>query len=141
MFTKKETQAVTYLRKGKMSYTMIALLLSLTRDAVRDYCIEQNINGDKAKAAPKKRRRYNCVCEYCGKPVNDNFLKNGRKNRFCCEQCRRRWWAEHPENKIRRETAFYHFTCKRCKEEFTAYGNKYRQFCSVDCAVNYRYYD
>jgi len=142
MLTEKEKQAVAYLRKGKICYTTIALLLNLTRDIVKDYCIKQNINGDKDKAvAAKKRKRYNFACEYCGKPVNNSFFKKGRKNRFCCERCRRKWWAEHPEKSNRRETAFYHFTCKRCKKEFTAYGEKNRQFCSVSCAVNYRYYD
>ena len=146
MLTKKEQQGIVYLRSGNMSYTKIALLLNLTREDVRGYCVEQNVNGDADKiaaqvAAKKKRKKMYWVCEYCGVIINTNPFKRGKKRRFCSEWCRRRWWAEHPDKQNRRESAFYHFTCKMCKKEFTAYGNKNRQFCSVSCAVNYRYYD
>jgi endogenous inhibitor of DNA gyrase (YacG/DUF329 family) len=74
-------------------------------------------------------------CRECGKPLQQ---RSGMKPRvFCCDECRVKWWHEHPE-KIK-QRAVYSFTCVGCGKPFTAYGNFRRKYCSHECYIRNRF--
>lgn len=56
---------------------------------------------------------------------------------FCSDECRVKWWHEHPE-KIK-QRAVYSFTCAGCGGQFTAYGNSRRKYCSHGCYIRARF--
>ena len=60
---------------------------------------------------------------------------------ICCESCRRKWWNQNREKIKKSPGSIYGFTYKRCGEEFTAYGNSHRQYCSYECYISDRFWD
>lgn len=73
------------------------------------------------------RERNKKVCEYCGK----KFTTKRKHARFCSDECRNKWWKNHPEQVNKK--AFYTLTCKCCGKTFIAYGDKHRKYCSIAC--------
>jgi endogenous inhibitor of DNA gyrase (YacG/DUF329 family) len=78
------------------------------------------------------------VCKNCGSIFKRKT--RGRRQQFCCENCRYIWWRNHPEKINRRETAYYHLECAYCGKKFTSYGNKRRKYCSHDCYIRDRFW-
>ena len=140
MVTALQEEQIRLLRAQGVGYRQIANQLNLSRDAVRYYCKVNNLNGqgEAVQANIQRIMTDDTVCSYCG-----GFLvqpKTGRKRRFCCEACRRKWWGQN-RDKIRKGAgAIYGFTCKRCGKEFTAYGNSHRLYCSHECFISDRYW-
>lgn len=64
-------------------------------------------------------------CKFCGKPVQSI---TGKKERFfCCPECRDKY---HNQLKSRKP---YVLVCEYCGNEFVAYGNPVKCFCSREC--------
>ena len=121
MVTALQEEQIRLLRSQGVGYRQIANQLNLSRDAVRYYCKANNLNGqgEAVQANIQRIMTDDTVCSYCGELLVQP--KTGRKRRFCCEACRRKWWGQN-RDKIRKGTgAIYGFTCKRCGKEFTAY--------------------
>ena len=74
-------------------------------------------------------------CRCCGEPMG--HIPGRRKRFFCSEECRRKWWTEHPEASGGK--ALYSFTCQACGKEFTVYGNQSRKYCSHPCYIQARF--
>jgi len=141
MVTVLQEEQIKLLRAQGAGYRQIANRLNLPRDAVRYYCKANNLNGHReaAKANIQCVMTDDSVCSCCGKRLIQP--KTGRKRRFCCEACRRKWWNQNRDKIRESPEAIYGFTCKRCGKEFTAYGNSHRQYCSHECYLSDRFWD
>ena len=141
MVTALQEEQIRLLRAQGVGYRQIANQLNLSRDAVRYYCKANNLNGqgEAVQANIQRIMTDDTVCSYCGELLEQP--KTGRRRRFCCEMCRRKWWGQN-RDKIRKGAgAIYGFTCKRCGKEFTAYGNSHRLYCSHECFISDRFWD
>ena len=125
--TKEQKEIITRLREEGQGYTTIARAAGLTKDCVKIWCQRHGLGGVAVKKAVPEEDH--AVCRNCGKPL---VQIPGRKPRkFCCDACRVSWWNSHPEAVTRK--AVYSFLCPICGNEFTAYGNAGRKYCSRSC--------
>ena len=143
MLKKSQEEKIIELRKKGYGYKSIASVLGLKRDTVRDLCRKHGLQGYlgyglSVESEKVEIKEYPKNCLYCNKEINTED-KRGRKSKFCSDRCRREWWYENQDKKDRRETAWYDFICKYCGEDFKAYGNKNRKYCSPECARNHRH--
>ena len=136
MMTIVQEEQIRVLRSQGMGYRQIGNQLNLSRDAVRNYCRSNKLNG--YQKAVQIMMTDDNVCSNCGELLVQP--KTGRKRRFCCEACRRIWWGQNRDKVRKSPEAIYGFTCKRCGKEFTAYGNPHRKYCSHKCFISDRYW-
>ena len=135
-----QEEQIRLLRSQGVGYRQIANRLNLSRDAVRYYCKANDLNGHREAVLSNTQ----CIktdenfCSCCGELLVQP--KTGRKRRFCCEACRRKWWGQNRDKVRKGPEAIYGFTCKRCGKEFTAYGNPHRKYCSHECFISDRYW-
>ena len=134
-----ETQAIQIreLRLQGAGYKAIASGVGLSRDVVRNYCKTHDLDGYAVEVVANTKEQGG-ICPWCSQVMRQPGT--GRKRRFCSDTCRRRWWANHPEESQKQEAAFYEKTCVYCGRPFTRYGNKNNKYCSHKCYVRDRYY-
>lgn len=139
--TKQQEEQIRNLREQGVGYKAIAKITHLSRDAVRYYCKTHNLSGYKTavRVNIRKMMEDHTVCSYCGKPIEQN--KMGRPKRFCCDDCRRKWWGQNRDQLTQKPEAVYKFVCKHCGREFNAYGNRKRIYCSHDCYIKERFWN
>jgi endogenous inhibitor of DNA gyrase (YacG/DUF329 family) len=138
--TSEEKEKIRELRLKGMGYKGIAALLGLSRDNVRGFCKRNSLDGDSCVVSlnVEEKIKRNVLCAYCVKPIKQKY--QGRTRRFCSEECRRKWWNENQDKRIRKETATYKYTCPHCGKEFSCYGNKKRKYCSHGCYIKSRFW-
>ena len=124
----REETAIARLYSDQLSYRRIAELLGLPTSAVRRHTT--------TLPEPQADVPDTVVgwCPWCGRRLYQR--RDGKKQRFCCTEHRRAWWARHPEAKA--GTATYSYTCAGCGKPFKAYGNKTRKYCTHTCYVAHR---
>ena len=121
-------------------YRQIANRLNLSRDAVRYYCKANDLNGHREAVLSNTQRikTDENFCSCCGELLVQP--KTGRKRRFCCEACRRKWWGQNRDKVRKSPEAIYGFTCKRCGKEFTAYrGGRLVFFYAISVSILFVY--
>jgi len=131
--TEREKAMIRMYRNIGYGYGTIAEKLGVSKSTVSSYCRRNGLDGEGAKE--DKAELLDNVCLECGKPLVQN--KNKKPKKFCCNECRQKWWNSHP-NRVKRK-AYYKFTCVRCGKEFEAYGNNHRKYCSHECYINDRF--
>lgn len=122
-------QQAILLRKSGMSNRKIAEYTGIPYEKVRYQCKKQDCDSvlvDEELPAKIKSRE---ACAYCGKPVTQNEHSAGRKKRFCCDECRRKYWKIHRPDQKRNPKAIYTKVCAYCGKTFEVYGNKNRKYC------------
>lgn len=130
--TLRQERKIQAMRKRQMGYRSIAAELGISRDTVRNYCVAHGLNGCAVSENSKAK-----TCAHCGGKIVQP--KRGRPRRFCSNECCRAWWKEHPEAIDRCATAEYESTCLNCGQQFTAYGNNHRRYCSHACYIQHRF--
>lgn len=129
--TDEQKRKVTVLRQEGLGYTAIAKRMNLSKDTVKGFCRRNGLAGRRDTGGLPEEER----CRNCGKALRQT---EGIKHRvFCCEECRVKWWHEHPDQIKQR--AVYSFTCACCGKLFTAYGNSKRKYCSHECYIRNRF--
>lgn len=129
--TEEQKNVVIKCRNSGLGYATIAKEIGLTKDAVVAFCRRNGLTGNMAAKVQDAAGR----CKECGTVL---VQAEGMKTRlFCCAECRKKWWKEHPENLNKK--AVYIFTCAGCGKEFTAYGNSRRKYCSHACYIKDRF--
>ena len=119
--TDRQKQQIIRFRKEGFGYTAVANKVGISKDTVKSFCRRNGLAGEMAAQEDSVPG-----CRECGKPLQQ---RSGMKPRvFCSDECRVKWWHEHPE-KIK-QRAVYSFTCAGCGNPFTAYGNSRRKYCS-----------
>lgn len=139
--TEIQKQQIHDLRVKGVGYKAIAAVLNISRDSVRRFCKRHEPAGDsrgEPLSAVETIKDYR-LCACCNKPIKQKG--RGRSRRFCSDECRRKWWNDNPQERNRKETAIYSYTCQRCVKEFSSYGNKKRKYCSHECYIKSRFWD
>ena len=127
--TEKQKSEIMRMRCAGASYARIAERLNLSINTVKSHCKRNNIS----KGGNSDSESIGCV--QCGKPLVQRA--KAKRRRFCCPECRVKWWNSHPEAVNRK--AIYNSRCNFCATEFTAYGNNHRKYCSHQCYINARF--
>lgn len=137
--TDEQASAIRELRLKGEGYRVIASALGLSRDIVRNYCKSHGLSGygNALVLNVKEQMDMGKVCLYCGKELSQ--AATGRRRKFCSDECRRKWWAEHPDRIKRSDSAYYELTCVHCGRTFLSYGNNNRKYCSHSCYVKDRF--
>ena len=133
-------QQIHDLRLQGAGYKAIAAVIGISRDTVRGFCKKHGLEGG-PKAVPihvVEQGKSNLICPCCSQDFKKNL--KGRSRRFCSEDCRRKWWNEHPEIQRKSEAAIYSFTCRHCGKPFRAYGDKKRKYCCHACYIKARFW-
>lgn len=137
--TDSQRDQILELRLKGIGYKAIGTQLGLSRESVRGYC-KRNIltgNPEVVRLNVEEHIQNNHLCIHCGKFIRQK--SHGRTRRFCSEECRRKWWKEHPEARKPREASQSRYACSFCGIEFMAYGKEPRKYCSHGCYIKSRY--
>lgn len=139
--TKQQEEQIRSLRAQGVGYKAIASITHLTRDKVRYYCKTHNLAGYEAAVRVNIVRMMEdkTVCSYCGKLLVKK--STGRPKRFCCDDCREKWWKQNRNLMVQHKDAIYQFECKGCGKKFSSYGNRNRKYCSHECYINHRFWN
>ena len=135
--TPLQEQQIRNYRTNGAGYQAIANVLGLERDTVRNYCAGRHLETSCAVIDLQKEIQNGTVCPNCGKWLDQPTI--GRRRRFCSNDCRRVWWANHQEDLQKRSNAMYSFTCAFCGKPFLAYGDQHRKYCCHDCYIQDRF--
>lgn len=138
--TEFQAKQIRELRLKGTGYRVIASVVGLSRDVVRNYCKGHGLDGFASVLTLNMKEQMDmghaCLC--CGKELKQPAT--GRRRKFCSEKCRREWWAAHQNDIQRKPTAYYEKTCVYCGKTFSAYGNRNRKYCSHECYVRDRFW-
>ena len=137
--TDVEKHQIQDLRVKGDGYKAIATVLGITRDSIRSYCKRTGLDGDLKLLTLdlEEKINENLICACCYKDIKQKG--RGRVRRFCCEDCRRKWWKNNKEKRNEKVAATYKYTCLKCGKGFSSYGNKLRKYCSHDCYIKSRF--
>ena len=132
--TDKQKEAIKALRREGFSYGKVSEKTGIKYEAVKSFCRRNGLIGRGIKQVEDINGRYE-FCLNCGTALIQQRHKKRRV--FCCDDCRVKWWAEHPE--MIKKKAIYSFTCANCGKPFTAYGDSDRKYCSHECYIEKRF--
>ena len=137
--TEYQESQIRGLRMRGAGYKAIASATGLSRDIVRNYCKSHSLEGLASEFTMnmKEQIEKGLACAGCGRPLEQP--RTGRRRRFCSDQCRRHWWAAHPEQSAHSAEATYHGTCAYCGQPFQSYRNQTRKYCSHECYIRDRF--
>jgi endogenous inhibitor of DNA gyrase (YacG/DUF329 family) len=125
--TNQQKDQIRTMRMQGLGYVKIGQALGISHNTVRSFCRRNGLDRDAAKNTT--------ACQQCGKLVK--IIPKQKPKKFCSDACRASWWNSHPE--LVRRKAVYHYTCACCGQEFTAYGNQTRKYCSHKCYIADRF--
>jgi len=138
--TEIEKQQIYDLRLKGVGYKAIAAVLGVHRDSIRSFCVRNGLEGDSKVVSlnVEERIKNHLLCACCYKPIKQK--DRGRIRKYCSHECRRKWWNENPQERNKKETATYKYTCPQCGKAFSCYGNKKRKYCSRECYFKSRFW-
>ena len=130
-----QKEQVSALRSSGESCVKIAVNLGLSVNTVKSFCRRNSINVKTAAKDTIETVAKSTNCPQCGSNIK---RVSGRKpKRFCADKCRVQWWNSHSEEV--KQKALYTFKCACCNQDFTAYGNAKRRYCSHACYCQDRF--
>jgi hypothetical protein len=90
--TDYQRKNIIKMRVSGDGYQLIAKSVGLTRDAVRNYCKKNNLQGYGYVTAlnVSEQIKSGQLCKNCCMPVNKKHT--GRPKKFCSDKCRYDWW-------------------------------------------------
>ena len=136
--TNTQKERIALLRGKGESYAQIAATLYISENTVKSFCRRNKVySGTTPSNTQPLSPSPLSICKQCEKEIVQPPKR--KKKMFCSYSCRMEWWKVHPEQV--QQKAVYSFLCCCCKNEFTAYGNKQRKFCSHACYINARFGD
>jgi len=149
--TKYQKEQILSFRGNGESCAKIANNLGLSVNTVKSFCRRHNaaanntanINMEMETGAEAEQINKTAAaiisngdaCPQCGNTITQ--IKGRKPKRFCCDKCRELWWNSHREDI--RQKALYSFKCACCGNDFTAYGNSKRRYCSHTCYCKSRF--
>lgn len=128
-----QKQAVISLREDGFGYKAIATKTGISVNSVKTF-LRRNGSVPCSVDSRKTDMGEKHFCRNCG--VEIHSLPGRKVKVFCSRECGLKWWHSHPDQ-LRRK-ACYSFKCAECGQEFTAYGNSRRKYCSISCSVKAR---
>lgn len=137
--TETQGEQIIALRKRGMGYKRISCIVNLSRDSVRSYCKTRGLTGYAGGDTDLgKQMKTGNACKFCGQKVEKK--STGRPKKFCCENCRRKYWKIHRSEIKRSNKATYIRSCAYCHQVFESYGNKGRKYCCHEHYILNRFY-
>lgn len=124
-------QSIREMRGSGIGYKKIAQSLDLPVGTVKSFCRRESITATETTVYDENH------CRHCGKPLIQKSKVKRRK--FCSDQCRVRWWTEHPCSKNGDPKSSHEAKCENCGKTYTVYGNTHRKYCSHECYVEARF--
>ena len=119
------------MRGSGLGYKKIAQALDLPVGTVQSFCRRESVTALTAQVFDESH------CRQCGKPLVQSDKVKRRK--FCSEECRVKWWTQHPCSKNSNTKSNRTVLCANCGKPFTAYGKGIRKYCSHACYVGSRF--
>ena len=134
--TENEKDAIRKLRKQGLGYGKIAQRMGMNKETVKSFCRRNGLdkNGSAMASVSDTKSEYR-ICKNCGKAVLQILKRKEKK--FCCDDCRHKWWNEH-QHMVNRK-AYYDFVCPCCGKRFQTYGDSRRKYCSHECYIADRF--
>ena len=123
--TSEQKMRIRELRLDNVSYTTIAEMLSLNREAIKSYCRIIGMYTTKGD-----------ICRNCGVHIIQN--PKARKKVFCSAECRIEWWRKNPYPSLTDEK--YAHICPHCGKAFSRYSSS-ATYCSHACYIAARFGD
>ena len=117
--TNQEKIRILKLRDIGLSYKEISVELNIPQSTISTFCI-------------KNKSTLGC-CALCKNAFINNI--RGRRRKYCCDECRRKWWKSHNEYghpRINLES-----TCKCCGKTFISHRSRGASFCSRTCYLKF----
>lgn len=133
--TENEKTQILQLRDGGSGYKRIAQTLGISVNTVKSFCRRNEPGRERSEEGTSQPHDSTIVCENCGQMIRQ--IPKQKRRRFCCDQCRNRWWNAHLDQVKRK--AHYEIVCAGCKKPFVVYGNAHRKYCSHACYVMGRF--
>ena len=115
---------ITELRHKGLGYKSIAIVVGTSCENVRYYCKTHGLDGyaEQVKMHYSEQRNTPDNCKYCGKHLVRK--PHSGKKLFCSDECRRRWWKEHPDAGNKSAGAYYNQVCAYCGASFHHMGRR-----------------
>ena len=114
------------LRARGMSQGRVAAVTGLTKGIVNNLTKNDTVGAEDKTL--ETRMETGEACMFCGSPI-DQPLGPGRRRRFCCEECRRKYWQLHRHDNGRRPGIHHIQVCAYCGKTFDVYGSARRKYC------------
>lgn len=107
--TDGQRQQIIQLRKEGCGYAAIAKELDISRDTVWSFCRRNRLAGEMAITEKAAGQTEDGFCRECGKGLHQT---DGVKRKvFCCQECREKWWHEHP-GQIKQKGGLFFCLCR-----------------------------
>lgn len=132
--TKAKAEKIIELRKSGLGYQAIAKEIGVSRDSVRSFCKNHNIEPE---TIARDDKRYQGCCPNCHKRLQKQ--KSGRPRKFCSKECQVAYWNTYGKG-AERATEFT-AKCKYCGREFSTYVNQNKKYCCHEHFVIDRYWN
>ncbi len=129
--TDKQKLKIYKMRLEGLSYSQIALSLSISKNTIKSYCQKHGLG----KSVKNHKKETITQCKYCNKPLIQNTKHKQRK--FCSTKCKTKWFNQH--RNVLRSQATKIFTCKNCNQSFVCYANSNRKYCCHNCYITSRF--
>ncbi len=138
--TEAMARQIMQLRMKGLGYKSIGIVVGTSRENVRYFCKTHGLDGYAEQVKMQYNERHNTPdnCKYCGKHIVRK--PHSGKKLYCSDECRRRWWKEHPEAGNKSAGAYYNQVCAYCGRFFSSYGKKGRKYCCHNCYIMDRFW-
>lgn len=124
--TELQKEQARHLRSKGVSLGKIAQLTGLTKNVVSSSCKSICISTDENNI--EQEMQAGIACAFCG-DILTQPKSSGRRRRFCCTACRRKYWTIHRSEQRQRKEAIHVMNCAFCGRTFEVYGNRKRKYC------------
>lgn len=129
--TDNQKQSIKEMRCIGIGYKKISQALDLPLGTVQSFCRRENITAAESVVHDENH------CRQCGKPLIQ--MDKVKRRKFCSDECRVKWWTEHPCSKNTGSKSCHAVVCENCGKIFTAYGKEPRKYCSHKCYAEARF--
>lgn len=133
--TNDERIKIIKLREAGAGYMKIAKELNINLSTVKSFCKRKINVGAVSVESIIAEENDGFHCLNCGKELENR--NTPRKRKFCCDECRQKYWNTHREL-IKRKNGRT-VTCNHCHKDFIVYGTADRKYCSIKCFMDERY--
>ncbi len=127
-----QKQRIKELRESGLGYKKIAQTLKIPLGTVQTFCRREKLTAVSAPVIHDADH-----CPQCGITLVQTAKVKRRK--FCSDDCRIKWWTEHPCSKKGNTKSSHTVVCDNCGQPFTAYGKAPRKYCSHNCYIQARF--
>jgi len=94
-------------------------------------CKQQYHNRTIYDAEHVRMREADPTCPHCARQFQYSKEHGGRRQKYCCDDCRKAYWREHQH--LIEHKAVSRAVCQHCGREFEVCGSQPQKYCSREC--------